>query len=564
MRHTRRDQRDDEDDAAHAPTSSSSSSSDEEDDEEDQNSDEDDALMALVARHVRMRMHMQARSKAELQNRVVRIWDRRTFLARLNALLEHMRTHSSSSSGGADGVLDLSGLALLEVGGHCLAAWLQTHTAELAPHLAALCLNGCSTGPDAMAQLAPLLPGFPALRVLGLRGLHHHKQQKKCHCANSNNKKVHNGLFAVGCVEAATKGALGLEPVMRAVERLPLLTELDVRCNNIGAEMAQYAEALAGCASLRKLNLSRNPLGKSVLPLLAALQHNTTLEHLNLTECHLSGECGTGLRDLLRTNTALRTLKIACNRLTSSGVACVLVGCGANTTLRRLSIGRNQVQRIARIAKDLAALRHLRALDIRCMCNRDIRGGEAALLVSALRPLIARTGVLEELNVSGNGLGFETCAQLLADSRGAEGCSLRHVDVSGNCIGNLAKFSERVLVGTTLRSVAMSYNCFSKEHLQHFVTHDLISPELCAIKSVCVCQEYMKCGNDDIQALRNAHSAAIAHAGGQLREQATALCLGALCDPRECPLGLLANEPRISHMIALVLQPRTTPCLIGY
>ena len=191
MRHTRRDQRDDEDDAAHAPTSSSSSSSDEEDDEEDQNSDEDDALMALVARHVRMRMHMQARSKAELQNRVVRIWDRRTFLARLNALLEHMRAHSSGSSGssGAGCVLDLSGLALLEVGGHCLAAWLQTHTAELAPHLAALCLNGCSTGPDAMTQLAPLLPGFPALRVLGLRGLHHHKQQKSVTAQTATTKR---------------------------------------------------------------------------------------------------------------------------------------------------------------------------------------------------------------------------------------------------------------------------------------------------------------------------------------------------------------------------------------
>eukprot|EP01051_Picozoa_sp_SAG22_P015724 SAG22_NODE_2098_length_3017_cov_1.332077_1_plen_204_part_00 len=99
------------------------------------------------------------------------------------------------------------------------------------------------------------------------------------------------------------------------------LATFSVRGNQIDADgLVTLCTALAGCDSLKVVDLGGNPAHDAAAPGFAGfLRQNTTAERASLANCGLSDEGCRAVRDALKGNGSLTQLDLSGNQITNDG-----------------------------------------------------------------------------------------------------------------------------------------------------------------------------------------------------------------------------------------------------
>ena len=131
----------------------------------------------------------------------------------------------------------------------------------------------------------------------------------------------------------------------------------------------------------------------------------------------------------LSCSTALRSLNLGGNGISSSGISALAPALRALTALTKLDIGRNALgpEGTAHLCEALPSLSHLRALDV---CGNEIGGEEGVQSLAAALPSLRW---LEELTLRGNEMGPGATALAPALSQLT---TLRFIDLGDNQTGD--------------------------------------------------------------------------------------------------------------------------------
>lgn len=205
-------------------------------------------------------------------------------------------------------------------------------------------------------------------------------------------RRVHNALrylFSCESLMILLRGGLpDIDPVVQLMHSSTALKELTVGPIASRSHIAAIANELKTNTSLTKLHVSIRdfaccPSPVPLLPLFAALQVNTTLKVLQLTDCCISGVCGQALALLLQKSTSLRLLYMDNAYITESSLVLLAVSLEANFALESLhllsqTLPINGVLALFKALRVNKTLKNLRIWNI--VCSEEV----SALLVRQL------------------------------------------------------------------------------------------------------------------------------------------------------------------------------------
>ena len=160
------------------------------------------------------------------------------------------------------------------------------------------------------------------------------------------------------------------------------------------------ASYIHSTTSLQRLKIGGNDISvESIDSLCKALNANSSMRLLDISDCHLTTQHCQHLGELLR-HCKIEELYLRNCNLTSDGVGKVVSGLNDNHTLKRLDLKNNKIRSegVVAIAKMLKKNRSLNRLDI-ADCSIDSSGGVK------LGAALERNKTLTELWLSGNALG---------------------------------------------------------------------------------------------------------------------------------------------------------------
>jgi hypothetical protein len=222
----------------------------------------------------------------------------------------------------------------------------------------------------------------------------------------------------------------GLAKLSVGLRRNQSLTKLNLRGNHLRGELGCEAlvNALSPASSLSLSSLSSAP---------SSLKSLSVLQVLDVSENNLGNAGAVALARLLSNNpTTLQGLHTESCDMTAAGVAALAHGLQQNTHLREWNLSQNVVD--TKAAKVVANMLE---------CNKS----------------------LTALNMSGCSVSDESAACLAAALTDNE--TLQELALSFNRIGNVGvKALAGMLASTRLSALALQFNLFDNDGLEHFIT----------------------------------------------------------------------------------------------
>jgi hypothetical protein len=207
-------------------------------------------------------------------------------------------------------------------------------------------------GDAGSSSIGKALRGNRALRVLGL---------ERCGVGDAGVTQLAAALSVAGEDACATTvaGSAAARACATATAQ-PLLEELYLEGNDVGADGARALGAALRTSRLKRLGLALNPIGpEGGRHLAAALKSTqTTLEFLDLSNCQIGDGGAIAIGAALRGNTALRELRLYGNGIGRAGAAALADAVRINpVALRVLNLRLNELDATA--GEDLLhAVRH--------------------------------------------------------------------------------------------------------------------------------------------------------------------------------------------------------------
>ncbi|XP_077536490.1 uncharacterized protein LOC144148841 [Haemaphysalis longicornis] len=130
----------------------------------------------------------------------------------------------------------------------------------------------------------------------------------------------------------------GVRSVTRLLHSSTALKELSITRIASMAQISAIAKELEINTSLTKLSLQIGYPYNTPETVYTALQANTTLKELSVTDCHITEECGQALALLLQSNTGLRLLHIGDADISEPSLLLLASALTRNTTLESLHL----------------------------------------------------------------------------------------------------------------------------------------------------------------------------------------------------------------------------------
>ncbi|XP_078381228.1 uncharacterized protein LOC144664006 isoform X3 [Oculina patagonica] len=232
------------------------------------------------------------------------------------------------------------------------------------------------------------------------------------------------------------------------------LTELVLSNNNIGDhEATGVAEALQNNTSLKVLHLSDNNIGyHGATGLAEALQNNTSLTELNFSFNNIGDHGVTGLAEALKKNTSLTVMHLSHNNIGDHGATALAEALQKNTSLTELNLYINYIGDAG--AAGLAeALKKNTSLTELYLSNNYIGDHGATALAEALKKNTSLTALYLSYNdIDDHGAALAEALQ--------NNTSLTELDLSGNNIGDqgAAALAEALQNNTSLTVLYLSDN----------------------------------------------------------------------------------------------------------
>ena len=196
--------------------------------------------------------------------------------------------------------------------------------------------------------------------------------------------------------------------ILRALKENSRLNILHLNDNVMTEEAAEdLADVIKNSTHLKQLCIANNKLGVSAAVILQALTRTSNLEVLNLNGSNLTGEVVEHLVSVIKNNSCLKQLYLSYNDFKSS-VSAILEALKENSRLNILHLNGNLMTEEA--AEDLADViksnTHLKQISI---ANNKL-GVSAAVILQAL----TRTSNLEVLDLNGSNLTGEVVEHLVS------------------------------------------------------------------------------------------------------------------------------------------------------
>ena len=137
----------------------------------------------------------------------------------------------------------------------------------------------------------------------------------------------------------------GAVNIAKAIQMNTTLQTLDMSNNEISDDgVIAISDYLKRNSSLEKLNLSTNNITSEGAKAVAeAIQVNTTLEKLDLSFNKLSDDGASFISDGLKTNKSLQEIKMSTNEITNKGAKTIAEALQLNTTLKQLDLSINKI-----------------------------------------------------------------------------------------------------------------------------------------------------------------------------------------------------------------------------
>jgi len=209
-----------------------------------------------------------------------------------------------------------------------LLKYFETTFAQL-PYFLSCSGNIRSLGPFGVAPLCLALSTNQNVRILDL----------------SRNRLGNEGAKQVSILLKANRTIRSLYLDSNEIEENGASSlGLHVFCGHLVLFFAAFpADALCYNRTLVELSMRDNRLRAGGIPLLTALQGNTTMRKLDLSGCQLTRECWVATAEALAVNATLRGLSVANNRLGPAGFERVAAALLGNRTLVALDLSRNPI-----------------------------------------------------------------------------------------------------------------------------------------------------------------------------------------------------------------------------
>ncbi|CAF1074991.1 unnamed protein product [Adineta steineri] len=204
---------------------------------------------------------------------------------------------------------------------------------------------------------------------------------------------------------------VGAKIIANALQHNTTLEELDLHYNHIEVVGAKYlADALRKNITLRTFNFCSNKIGSAGVYYIAeALRHNTTLSKLKLDSNDSGDEGAKSIADVLNTNKTLMAVSIATNNIGDEGMSWLCKALHKNITLKELDLHQNKIT--ADGAKSLSqVLQNNNTLEKINLAGNNIGDDGARNLATALKTNTSVT----ILNLNSNKIDI-TGAQCLYD-----------------------------------------------------------------------------------------------------------------------------------------------------
>ena len=279
----------------------------------------------------------------------------------------------------------------------------------------------------------------------------------------------------------------------------------------------------ASACAIKELRINECMVDCDVIAAICkGIEHNSTLELLDLSGCDLLSSVGELLSDMLRTNTSLLHLNLEENILGDQGISCLAAGLKSNSTLQSLDLKANHcaAQGCEQIAEALKAggcqlrsltlssnpindvgakflgdalvgNKNLESLDLHACMLGDIGIKllcQGLVLNTTMKEInlssnwckkgqnistmLSRNTVLESVDLSSCHISDETLGELLSSLREGTNSSLKALYISFNAFSNRgARAIAQMLVGRNqLEVLCAQYNAFDTDGLRAIAT----------------------------------------------------------------------------------------------
>ena len=235
-----------------------------------------------------------------------------------------------------------------------------------------------------------------------------------------------------------------------AIQRNSTLTDLDLSDSSIAdAGATALAEAIQTNSTLTVLHLSENIIADAGATALAkAIQRNSMLTVLDLSDNGIADGGATALAEAIQTNSSLRVLDLSDNRIADAGATALAEAIQTNSTLAVLHLSENIIADAGATAL-AKAIETKSTLTLLCLNNNRISDAGATALAKAIQ----RNSMLTVLDLSDNGIA-DGGATALAEAIQTNS-TLTALHLSGNGIADagataLAKAIQRNSMLTVL------------------------------------------------------------------------------------------------------------------
>ena len=139
----------------------------------------------------------------------------------------------------------------------------------------------------------------------------------------------------------------GAVNIAKAIQMNTTLHTLDMSDNEISDdEVIAISDCLKKNSSLEKLNLSKNEIkitNEGAKMIAEALQLNTTLKQLDLSINKIFDDGATAISNVLKSNITLQELNISHNNITNKGITKITEAIQINSTLQNINISKNHI-----------------------------------------------------------------------------------------------------------------------------------------------------------------------------------------------------------------------------
>ena len=244
-------------------------------------------------------------------------------------------------------------------------------------------------------------------------------------------------------------------------------------CNVTNNGAITIAEAIQMNTTLQKLNISNNSISDDGAAAISdGLKNNNSLQELNISRNEITNEGAQYIAEAIQVNTTLEKINVSCNAISDDGAVAIIYSLQFNTSLQELNMSRNKItsegaEKITEVIQVNTTLKHLD------LSINKIADDGADFISDGLKSNIS----LQELNISHNYItkkGINKITEAIQINS-----TLQNINISKNQLSleGLVYFMEAVNNNCTLQVVNITHNNVTRsgftsikqciENLQH-------------------------------------------------------------------------------------------------